>query len=159
MFREHMFLPGSWKMALSWPGLSASNLEETFLWFTSPLGSAETVKCLKTPAASTEMETQEGEMQRDGESCPSVVYFHMNIPGVDSYSLVWRAELQCNFPDSRQSVQTPTNTGPGQWRMERISYSRFHLGDSSWKWECEMKRAVFTPFINPAAQWRGETCG
>lgn len=43
-------------MALPEPGLSASDLEETFRWFTSRLGSAEIGKRLKTPATSAEME-------------------------------------------------------------------------------------------------------
>lgn len=47
-------------------------------------------------------------MQRDPECSPSVVYFHRNIPGVDSYSLVWKAESQCNFSRLRPRRGTPT---------------------------------------------------
>lgn len=48
---------------------------------------------------------KEGETQGDGKR--SIVYFHRNIPGVDSYSLVWKAESQRNFPDSRRGEELP----------------------------------------------------
>lgn len=50
------------------------------------------------------------EMQWDPECSPSVVYFHRNIPGVDSYSLVWKAESQRNFSRLRPGRGTPTIT-------------------------------------------------
>lgn len=59
------------------------------------------------------------EMQWDPECSPSVVYFHKNIPGVDSYSPVWKAESQCNFSRLRPRRGTPTVTLI--WRM-RLSF-------------------------------------
>lgn len=42
---------------------------------------------------------------------------------------------------------------------EWISYSRFHLDDSSWKWGTVKWKGLFIHLLNPAAPWRGETCG
>lgn len=103
--------------ALCGEGLSAGDLEETLLWFTFHLNSAS-----HPPTAMFAISTAPGrrkvkkrrkkrvwfEMQRDPECSPSVVYFHKNIPGVDSYSLVWKAESQCNFSRLRPGRGTPT---------------------------------------------------
>lgn len=94
-------------------------------------------------------------MQGDLESCLSVVYFHMNIPGDDSYSLVWRAKLQRRFPDSRHSVQTPTSTGLGQWRMDFLFEASFWMivakKDGLWN----EKDTLYTIFksSSPVKRW------
>lgn len=68
-------------------------------------------------------ESSEGlirESDQERERGWSIVYFHRNIPGVDSYSLVQRAESLRNFPDSRHCVNSHQDPSLGQWRMTLI---------------------------------------
>lgn len=92
-------------------------------------------------------------MQRDVESCPNVVYFHMNIPGVDSYSLVWRAEIQCNnfqTPDTECKLPLTLVWDSEEW----LSYSRFHLDDSSWKWGPVKQNGLYIHLsFSPGKRW------
>lgn len=56
-------------------------------------------------------------MQWDPECSSGVVYFHKNIPGVDSYSLVW--SLGATFPDCGRGEELPPLALIGRERRRR----------------------------------------